>query len=200
MATPASPHHGIWTDVQWRAAASPARLQLITAIEGLGRATVLTLAEATGRSAPSLYPHLEQLEAAGFVASVEESVEGRKQRVYLPGPSMKLSPIDPQRAHGVTRMARTAKLLMDDAARRFSRWAATAEGLPIGAGREARIHATSQTTWLDDEQRAELNGLVERMNDLLARARVERRGTLHSVVLAHFPDPRGQVTEAQGPG
>ena len=200
MATPATPQTGTWTDLHWRAAASPARLQLITAIEGLGRATVLTLAEATGRSAPSLYPHLEQLEAAGFVASVEESVEGRKQRVYSPGPSMKLSPIDPQRAHGVTRMARTAKLLMDDAARRFSRWAATAEGHPIGAGREARIHATSQTTWLDDEQRAELNGLVERMNELLARARVARRGTLHSVVLAHFPDPRGEVTEAQDQG
>lgn len=188
---------GIWTDDHWRAAGSPARLQLITAIEGLGRSTVLALAEATGRSAPSLYPHLEQLERAGFVVSTEESVDGRKQRVYSPGPSMELSPVDPHRAHGITRLARASKLLMDDASRRFSRWAATAEGSSIGVGYAARVHAISHTTWLDDAQRAELNVLVEQMTKLLARAGAERRGSLHTVVLAHFPDPRGELTDAQ---
>lgn len=195
MPTPAEPQPGIWTDLQWRAAASPARLQLITAIEGLGRSTVLALAEATGRSAPSLYPHLEQLERAGFVVSVEESVEGRKQRVYSPGPSMSLHPVDPHRAHGITRLARASKLLMDDASRRFSRWAATAEGQPIGVGDGARAFAVSHTTWLDDAQRAELNALITKMNKLIAHARAERRGSLHTVVLAHFPDPRGEASE-----
>jgi DNA-binding transcriptional ArsR family regulator len=199
MATPADPPHGIWTDLHWRAAASPARLQLLTAIEGLGSLTVLALAEATGRSAPSLYPHLEQLEHAGFVVSSEETVDGRKQRVYAPGPSMKLSPVDPRGAHGIARLARASKLLMDDASRRFSRWAATAEGQPIGSGYESRVHAVSHTTWLDDAQRAELNTLVEQMTKLLARARVERRGSLHTVVLAHFPDPRGELTDAPAP-
>ncbi len=201
MPTPADPQPGIWTDLHWRAAASPARLQLITAIEGLGRSTVLSLAEATGRSAPSLYPHLEQLERAGFVVSIEESVDGRKQRVYSPGPSMSLHPVDPQCAHGITRLARASKLLMDDASRRFSRWAATAEGQPIGAGDAARACAVSHTTWLDDEQRAELNVLIRKMTKLIAHARAERRGSLHTVVLAHFPDPRGEASEepAQDP-
>ena len=201
MPTPADPQPGIWTDIHWRAAASPARLQLITAIEALGRSTVLSLAEATGRSAPSLYPHLEQLERAGFVVSIEESVDGRKQRVYSPGPSMSLHPVDPQRAHGIARLARTSKLLMDDASRRFSRWAAAAEGQPIGVGDAARAYAVSHTTWLDDGRRAELNALIARMVQLIARARAERRGSLHTVVLAHFPDPRGEASEpsAQDP-
>lgn len=194
MPTPSDRPPEVWSDVHWRAAASPARLQLLTALEGLGRSTVLALAEATGRSAPSLYPHLEQLERAGFLVSVEESVDGRKQRVYAPGPALKYSPVDPNGARGLTRLARAMKLLMDDASRRLSRWAASAEGSAIGTGRASRVHATSQTTWLDDDQRAELNALVERMNELLARARAERRGSLHTVVLAHFPDPRGEVT------
>jgi DNA-binding transcriptional ArsR family regulator len=194
------PHTGedataAWTDAQWRAASSPARLQLITAIEGLGKSTVLALAEATGRSAPSLYPHLEVLERAGFVASAEEAVDGRRQRVYWPGPAMQALPVDPAAGRGLTRFARATKLLLDDASRRLARWAARAEGTPIGSGREARVFAVSHTTWLDDAQRAELNELIGRMNELLARARRERRGSLHSVIVAHFPDVRGDVTD-----
>lgn len=200
MPTPGDAPCETWTEIHWRAAASPARLQLLTALEGLGSSTVLALAEVTGRSAPSLYPHLEQLEEAGFVTSAEEAIDGRRQRVYRSGPACKLPPVDPDAAHGITRMARTAKLLMDDASRRLSRWAASAEGQRIGRGHASRVHATSQTTWLDDEQRAELNRLVERMNELLAQGRAARRGALHTVVLAHFPDPRGDGLVSAPPG
>jgi hypothetical protein len=195
MAQPNNEANASWTDAQWRAASSPARLQLITAIEGLGKLTVLALAEATGRSAPSLYPHLEVLERAGFVSSAEETVDGRRQRVYWAGPAIGTLPVDPKSAKGLTRAARSAKLLMDDASRRLARWAVRAEGTPIGSGAEARTLAVSHTTWLDDEQRAELNGLIAQMIELVARARRERRGSLHSVVMVHFPDVRGDVTE-----
>jgi hypothetical protein len=60
-----SPGHG-WSPQQWQAVSSPHRLQIMVLMAGLKQATVQELAELSGRTAQSLYPHLEALVAAQF--------------------------------------------------------------------------------------------------------------------------------------
>ena len=55
---------------QWKAIASPIRVEILTSMEGLESCTVAELAERLERKVPSLYPHLATLEAAGFVEVV----------------------------------------------------------------------------------------------------------------------------------
>ena len=74
-----------WTDVQWAAVSSPHRTQLLRVIDGAGRATIKELSEWTGRTGPSLYPHLEILEKAQFVTVEMETAKGRPHRVYCAG-------------------------------------------------------------------------------------------------------------------
>lgn len=67
------------------AVASPARLELLTVLGSLGRATVRELAERVGRAPSSLYYHLEALVRAGAVAVVERRARGRtREAVYAP--------------------------------------------------------------------------------------------------------------------
>jgi len=62
------------------AVASPARLELLSAL-GDGPATTHELARRLGRSRPSLYYHLNELQRAGLVA-VEDPVARRRDRRF----------------------------------------------------------------------------------------------------------------------
>lgn len=178
----------IWTDVQWDALSSPHRVQLIGLIEMLGRATTRELSELTGRAGPSLYPHLEILEDAQLVTVETEKGKGRAHRVYCAGPALQWSTT----AHGVPdtrgRAVKLAIHWLRDAGLRLERWGAVREGGPAAHGIKATGMMVSETTWLDDEQREELNRRVADLVTFMRKARDERRGRRHNVILYHFPD------------
>ena len=177
-----------WTDVQWSALASPHRVQLISLIETLNRATIRELSELTGRTGPSLYPHLEVLEDAQLVTVESVKGTGRSHRVYCAGPALKWS----MTAHGLPdtrgRAVKLALHWLRDAGLRLERWGAVREGGPAAMGLKATGMMVYETTWLDDEQREELNRRVADLIAFIRKARDDRRGRRHNVILYHFPD------------
>ncbi len=68
-----------WSDPQWRAVNSPHRMHLVSMLEALKKSTVAELAELTGRSQQSIYPHLKILVKAGLV---------RELRAHVNSPAM----------------------------------------------------------------------------------------------------------------
>lgn len=187
---PHAPHDAspTWTDVQWDAVSSPHRTQLLSVIDGVGRATIKELSEWTGRTGPSLYPHLEILERAQFVTVEIETERGRPHRVYCAGPALKWK----STAHGSTdtggRAIKLAVQLLNDVILRLRRWGKVREGAPADRGPRAQARLMSETTWLDDEQREELNRRVTELVAFVRKARAERRGARHNVTIYHFPD------------
>lgn len=178
----------VWTDVQWNALSSAHCVQLVSLLESAGRATIRELSELTGRAAPSLYPHLEILEDAQLIAVETVKGAGRAHRVYCPGPALEWS----MSPHGVPdtkgRAAKLALHWLRDAGLRLERWSAVRQGGPAPDGAMASGMMVSETTWLDDEQRAELNRRVVDLIAFIRKARDERRGKRHNVMLYHFPD------------
>ena len=63
-----------WSDPQWRAVNSPHRMHLVSMLEALKKSTVAELAELTGRSQQSIYPHLKILVKAGLVRELRAHV------------------------------------------------------------------------------------------------------------------------------
>jgi len=177
-----------WTDVQWDAVSSPHRTQLLSVIDGVGRATIKELSEWTGRTGPSLYPHLEILEKAQFLTVEFETKKGRAYRVYCAGPALKWR----STAHGSAdtggRAIKLAVQLLNDVILRLRRWGKVREGTPIERGAHASAKLIAETTWLDDEQREELNRRVADLMAFVRQARAERRGARHTVTIYHFPD------------
>jgi predicted ArsR family transcriptional regulator len=202
MTTPAAhqptpPDHApVWSDEQWQAVSSPHRTQILHVIDGVGRASIKDLSDWTGRTGTSLYPHLDILERAQFVTVETEVVNGRPRRIYCAGPALKWRSTRHGAADTGGRAIRLAVQLLNDVVLRLRRWGKVREGMPADHGPGSHARMFSETTWLDDEQRAELN---RRANELIAyvrEARAQRRGRRHSVTLYHFPDVT--LREARG--
>ena len=182
-----SPGHG-WTPQQWQAVSSPHRLQLLLLMTGLKEATVHELAELSGRTAQSLYPHLEALVHASFLIVREPSVTGRRSRVYACGPASLVSPVNPHTGHGNGDAAELSALMLHDACARLRRFGAIAEGTPIGTHDERMMATHSELTWLDEERRRRLNELTRQIMQVIQEGRAARKGRRTNVILYHFPD------------
>ena len=179
---------GSWTSLQWDAISSSHRLQLLQFIEGAEKASIKELSAWTGRAGTSLYPHLEILEAAQLVAVEVEMGRGRPRRVYRPGVAVTWS-----RNSGGTVDSNDSAIslgvqLLSDLALRLRRWgkARVPKSLVAGTDRSAAI--VSETTWLDDDQRKQVNVMVDELMAFVRTAREQRRGKRHNVAVYHFPD------------
>jgi hypothetical protein len=78
--------------------------------------------------------------------------------------------------------------LLSDLALRLRRWgkAGTPKSVVAGTDRSAAI--VSETTWLDDDQRKQVNVMVDELMAFVRTAREQRRGKRHNVAVYHFPD------------
>lgn len=182
-----SPGHG-WTPQQWQAVASPHRLQLMILMRGLGEATVNQLAELTGRSAQSLYPHLDALLDAGFLEIREAGEGGRRSRAYACGPTCRSAPFDPATGRGNAQFAEMAALLLHDACARVRRFGEIAEGLPTGTGVASTSAFSIELTWLDDELRTRVNEHFDAIRAIIHEGRARHAGRRTNILLAHYPD------------
>lgn len=178
----------VWSDTQWDALSSPHRVQLIGLIESLQRASIKELSELTGRAGPSLYPHLRILEDALFVKVETERHHGRTRRIYCAGPALSWNTT----AHGTPdnrgRAVRLAVHWLRDLGLRLERWGEVRKGGPAVPGVMASGMMISETTWLDDEQRHELNRRLADIIAFIREATRARRGKRHNFALYHFPD------------
>lgn len=179
---------GSWTSLQWDAISSSHRLQLLQFIEGAGKASIKELSAWTGRAGTSLYPHLEILEAAQLVAVEVEMGRGRPRRVYRPGVAVTWS-----RNSGGTVDSNDSAIslgvqLLSDLALRLRRWGKARVPKSVVAGLDRSASIVSETTWLDDDQRKQVNVMVDELMAFVRTAREQRRGKRHNVAVYHFPD------------
>jgi DNA-binding transcriptional ArsR family regulator len=182
-----SPGHG-WTPQQWQAVSSPHRLQLLLLLTGLKEATVHELAELSGRTAQSLYPHLDALVDADFLVVREPAETGRRSRIYVCGPASMVSPVDASSGRGNRDSAELAALMLHDACARLRRFGSIAEGVPVGEGAERTVAMHSELTWLDDARRRRVNELMQQLMTVVMEGRSARVGRRTNVLLYHFPD------------
>ncbi len=178
-----------WTSLQWDAISSAHRLQLLQFIEGAGKASIKELSAWTGRAGTSLYPHLEILEAAELVAVEVEMGRGRPRRIYRPGVAVGWSRNSGGTANSNDSAISLGVQLLSDLALRLRRWGkarGTKSSVVAGPDRSAAL--ISETTWLDDDQREQVNVMVDELMAFVRTAREQRRGKRHNVAVYHFPD------------
>lgn len=157
-------------------------------MKGLKEATVQELAELSGRTPQSLYPHLDALVAAGFLAVREPNESGRRSRVYACGPMSHTSPWNPTTGDGSEGAATLATLMLRDACARLKRFGTASEGVPSQTGVD-RAHAfVAHLTWLDDERRRKVNEHFDAIEQLVQEGRASRVGRRTNVLLLQFPD------------
>lgn len=160
----------------------------MTLMSGLLQATVQELSELSGRTAQSLYPHLDALVAADFLIAREPSETGRRSRLYVLGPAAELAPSDTATGVGVRNAVELAALMLHDACARLRRYGSTADGVPSKLGLDAECVTTSELTWLDPDRRREVNRLVAEIQKVVQAGREARTGERTNVIVYHFPD------------
>lgn len=165
-------------------------------MKGLGEATVNDLAELTGRSAQSLYPHLDALVAARFLEIREPGESGKRSRSYACGPACKNAPFDPTTGRGNAQFAEMAALLLHDACARVRRFGQVAEGAPNGEGADSASAFVIELTWLDDDLRRRVNVHFDAIRQIIQEGRSKRSGRRTNLIVAHYPDVT--LREAKG--
>jgi hypothetical protein len=170
--------------------ASPVRQELVDTIESLGGiATIAELAEQLGRPADGLYYHVEILRRAGLLvpASHGRSRAGRSERRFrtptTAGKKLGLvyRPRDPRNAAAVRGVVGG---MLRIARRDFDR---ALHGETVVAGPQRELWAARGTGWVSDAELAEINRLLNQINDHLRRPRGGPRQRLISLCYVLAP-------------
>jgi hypothetical protein len=155
---------------------TPIRIELVTAIQALGGvAAVAELATQLGRSADGLYYHLRTLVRGGLLEEIIDTDARRYRLVTPPGERMRLryKPGVTANAKAVTRVAASMSRL---AQRDFTRALANPATVTEGPARElwvARLRG-----WASPDDLAEVNGLLQRISNVLLGTRPKPDGKL----------------------
>ena len=177
-----------WSAEQWRAVRSPHRVHLLAALQALGEATVAELAELTGRTRQSIYPHLAEMARVGIIGT-GVSLNARREVVrfrYLP--EMLARSVDASTGTGLRQGAEVSARALGDAQTRCRRWGKVADGQPIDFVGNPEAITDISITWLDDAMRLRMNKLLRQVQSILRQGCVRRKGQRTCVLLFHFPD------------
>ena len=178
----------VLTPRQWKALSSPHRVQVVAALQGIGRGTAAELAALTGRTPQSLYYHLGALSRLGLIGTKLERRGSRSVRVFEFDPELNQRTVDPRTGAGVERLGELAAAMMRDASARARRWSAVHRDRPISVGESSDAIMVTEITWLTERDRIAANRLLRDLIDLVRRARLRRRGDRHCFALFHFRD------------
>jgi DNA-binding transcriptional ArsR family regulator len=178
----------VWGERQWRALRSPQRVHLYAALEALREATVSEIAELTGRTRPSIYPHLQEMLRAGIISSGSRAQAGRRVATYRFLPEQMAASVDQRSGRGLAKAAAATSGALRETGRRLDRWGQLAEGHPIDLRVNPEAVTSIRVTWLDDRARTRLNRLLARVASILDSGCRARKGCRTCVLLAHFPD------------
>ena len=195
-----------WNDLQWRAVNSPHRMQLVSMLEALKKSTVAELAELTGRSQQSIYPHLKILVKAGLVRELRESVRGSKNGrksaskavrnlsaarstcLYEFNPASFQKATESKNRVGLMRATHLTSILLHDLGLRCKRWGEANER----AGMRVAIHnqnlMSTEITWFTNSHWKQFNKLAAQLMKLIRDARHNRKGQRMCIGLFQFPD------------
>lgn len=163
-------------------------MQIVAALQGVGRGTAAELAALTGRTPQSLYYHLGALSRLGLIGSTLERRGARSVRVFEFDPELDQRAVDPSTGAGIDRLGDLAAAMMRDASARARRWAAVHRDRPMSVGESADAMMVTEITWLTERDRVAANRLLRDLIVLVRRARLRRRGDRHCFALFHFRD------------
>ena len=182
---------------QLEALASPARQEIIDALQALGPATVAEIAAELNRAPDSLYYHLRRLKKVGLVLAADPREDGiRPEMVYdLPGRPMRIE-------YGTTpavrrAIGRTVSGVLRLADRDFQ--AALEQARRAERGPHDLLTGGRLKAWLTDEKIDRLQELLAEIDDLMDTATKTPDSRLVALTRVLVPlDPHRRV-RSDGP-
>lgn len=168
---------------QIRALESPTRQEIVDALAVLGPSSIADLAGHLGRAADSLYFHVRRLVKVGIVRELEPRGQGRHQAaVYtLPGHSVRIR-YDRKAGESIRRViAGALRLSLREFGRAFKHTKARL------TGERRNLWGARLKGWLNDDDVAEVNALLERLAQIMLRGPSGEGRTLHSLAWVLSP-------------
>tara|TARA_E500000318_G_scaffold85651_4_gene81921 strand:+ start:115603 stop:116193 length:591 start_codon:yes stop_codon:yes gene_type:complete len=169
--------------------ASPIRVEVLNAVCTLEECSVAEIAEFTGRSRTSLYPHIEQLVDAGLITEGEKRLAGKRyEQLYEPiarSVATKHNIKDPDNVSYHQAYGNAVGRLMSRLHER-----ATASPKSVVRGPNRDTHAGLYSAWVDDEQLEEVNKLLGRLWDICKESHPGEGKRIVNIGVILAPDRR----------
>ena len=181
--------HVIYDPQEMWVLSSPIRVEVLGAICAIGSSSVADIAEYTGRSRTSLYPHIEQLLEAGLILEGENRLSGKRyEQLYEPiarAVGTKHQWDDPDNVAYHQAYGNAVGRLM---ARMHER--ATADPKAVIRGETRDTHAGYYTAWVDDEALKEINKHIEAIRKITIESRPDESRRLVNIGIIMSNDQR----------
>lgn len=170
----------IESEKQLRALVSPARQEIIDAVQAVGACSVAELSSELGLPADGLYYHTRRLIAAGLLVEVGRKRSGKRFEVIydLPARDMRVKyPMGNSRIMGILTGAVSAMLRLAD--RDFR----AGIDLPdaVGDGPDRNLWAARSKAWLNRSEVREVRKHLEAITKIMHNTKRTPRSQLHTV-------------------
>lgn len=183
---PTAPTREIHQPRQIAALASPARQEIVDAVEASGPSSVGQIAELLGRPQDGLYYHVRQLLRVGLLVEVDTRPTARREEAVYDVASRPLQiRYEPGRTRNAAEVTRVAGAMLRLAHRSFAEAMRRGEACVRGPARNLR--AARVKAWLTEEDTREIN---EHLRAVWTIARRGRRpgAALHSLTFVLTPE------------
>ncbi len=180
-------------DTMW-VLSSPARREVLRAACALGRCSVSEIAELTGRSRTSLYPHVEQLVEHKLLLDDGTRPSGKRQeQLYKPIAQLIKTRHDPDKPDVVKYHIAYGKAVCRHIARLFEHAISRRDCKTRGPHRDTMC--SSRTVWVDNAELEEINELLGRLHEICLRNRPGEGKRLIQIGMVIAPEARAIDTE-----
>lgn len=175
--------------------ASPARLEVLDAACALGECSAGEIAEMTGRSRTSLYPHIEHLVKASLLIESGTRPSGKRhEQLYRPIARQINTRHDITDPDNVAYHTAYGNAVCRQLARLFYRANRHPDTQPRGPTRDT--HCGAQTCWVDDTTLAELNEHINRIWEICRHSEPGPGKRLLQFGIVTAPVHRGEQSDS----
>lgn len=185
---------------QWRVLLSPVRSEIVQGLRCLGPCSVAELAAALDRPADTLYRHIEQLQAAGFVAQTGQRKRGRhtEQLIDSTADDFAIDFAEASERAAATALMDTSKSFLRSTARGL-RDSLAAQQIQLHPDDERNLVLNYEVTWLTPQEFQQYRRLILRLKQLMDRGRTRRQGRLYVTLNVALPIARRRRRSAVAP-
>ncbi|MFG0304652.1 MAG: winged helix-turn-helix domain-containing protein [Phycisphaerales bacterium JB040] len=181
------PEYLVDDPAQLRELGSPVRQALVDAAASIGPCSISELAEQLGRPSDGLYYHVRALLEVGLLVEAGTRATTRRDETLYDTPTrgilrLAYRPGDPENVTAITRIVGG---MLRDAERDFA--SGFTQQLAVTSGPQRTLTASRQRGWLTRDQRAEVNGLLLRLQQIFDEARPGEGTSLQSLTLVLAP-------------
>lgn len=172
------------------------RIEILVFMKSIGDCSVPDLAEMVAMPADALYHHINILEQYGLIERVGVRKRGRHAETLYRRTATVIRPnYNEQTGDGHEEMSKLAETLLHSTLRSMQR--ALAEGNTSLYGDRRNIFLGMDSTWLTEDDCADITTHVQAIEKILAEGRSRRQGRLYTVSLFGCPIVRGRKPRAK---